>query len=511
MATDVKGVRLGVEQKAKGLWKIETKNLSEIDVTYEIYAHELTVRTSHVDSSHAFLHGPSYLMGVFGAKVLNPEIEFRFPGLWSKLSTSLKEISPTRDRFVYTAADYDELIDCPVEIGCHETDGFIHEGREHHLAFYGDLYPHKQNLKEDIKKIVAWITGEMKDIPYEKYLFIHHFAPRLYGGLEHLNSTALHFDSRKFLVRKDYLQYLCLVSHEYFHLWNVKRIRPRELGPFDYLNEGYTSMLWLAEGLTSFMDEWFIYRAGLCSLEEYLDMQKTNFDAYLKTPGRKFHSLEESSFNAWVKLYRPDENSRNSSISYYLKGGIVFFVLHSMLVKKNRSMMEVVQELWKHYLGRPERGLSRDEVYAIIEKVGGAEVREAFSVMVETTQDLPFEKACMDLGLEFRWNESSESWLGLEYDFEGSRVFVKSVLLDSPGYKAGLNAGDELVFIDHHRIIREDVEKWGQWLLADRSYHFTASRLSRRVDLSVTPGKAPRVLKEIVYKDKEEVEGKLRL
>jgi predicted metalloprotease with PDZ domain len=504
-------------QVAKGVWEIDreksalkTKH-SSLQVRYEIYCKELTVRTSHVDASHAFLHGPSYLMGLFEKEMENPTIEFRFPASWSKLSTGLKDISDKRDKFLYTAPDYDQLIDAPVEIGCHETDGFLALGKPHHLAFYGDQYPHNNNLKKDFQKIVETVAQHFgNDLPYDEYLFLTHFVPKHYGGLEHLNSTALHFDGRKLGNRKDYLTYLSLVAHEYFHLWNVKRIRPIELGPFDYLSEGYTTMLWLAEGLTSFMDDLFVYRAGLSTLEEYLEAVKGNLETYLNTPGRHYHSLEQSSFNAWVKLYRPDENSKNSSVSYYLKGGLVFTVLHSLLTKKGKSIDDLLMALWKDYKDRPLTGLTRADVYRMVEEIGGQEVLEEFSGMVETTQDINFEKAFNRMGLEFKWSEGSQAYLGAEFEFAGERATVKGIVLDSPAHRGGLNAGDEIIFVNGLRLLKEDVDKIGATFLIDKPYEFIVSRLSKLERLEITLSKAPRQLKEIVIKDRNLAEKAFR-
>jgi predicted metalloprotease with PDZ domain len=442
-------------------------------------------------------------MGVVGESFDNPMIEFRFPPLWSKLSTTLKDISSTRNQFIYSAKNYDELIDTPVEIGCHETDGFLYKGIPHHLANYGEIYPHKQNLKEDIKKVVEAVAKHFnEELPYDQYLFLTHFVPKLYGGLEHLNSTALQFDGRKLGNRKDYLTYLSLLGHEYFHLWNVKRIRPEELGPFDYLNENYTSLLWLAEGLTSFMDDLFVYRAGISTLEEYLDMVKGNFDVYFSTPGKNYHSLEQSSYNAWVKLYRPDENSKNSSVSYYLKGGLVFAVLHGLLVEKGKSINDLLMALWDDFKLRPEKGISRDGIYALIKKIGGDEVLNQFSNMVETTQDIDFESAFKKMGCEFKWQESSRPWLGLEWEFIGDRAVIKNITLDGPAHRAGLNAGDEIAFLNGLRFLREDAEKLDSMVMIDQPYELLISRLGKMEQVEVTPLKAPRVLKEISIFDR---------
>lgn len=496
-------------QVSKGEWVVDwtksdlKQNKEKFQITYVIYLNELTVRTSQVNISHAFLHGPSYLIGVNGESLPKPTIEFKFPPLWAKLSTSLEDISEERGRFIYSAANYDELIDCPVEIGCQDTDGFVYEGRPHNLAYYGNIYPHHENLKGDVKKIVQTVAEHFdNDIPYTQYLFLTHFGPKLRGGLEHLNSTALQFDGRKLANRKDYVAYLSLVAHEYFHLWNVKRIRPKELGPFDYLNENYTSMLWLSEGMTSFMDDLFVYRAGLCTMEEYLEQVRGNLDTYNWTPGKKFHSLEQSSFNAWVKLYRPDENTKNSSISYYLKGGLVFNVLHADLLQKGKSIDDLLKLLWAHYKRQPEVGVTKEEVYQMVEELGGKEILNRFSTMVETTEDIDFDTCFKHLGCQLVWSESKGPYLGMEWEYQGERTFAKLVHLDSPAYKAGVNPGDELIFLNGLRFLREDSNDLFSMMEINKPYELIVSRMGRLERFEIIPTPIPRFLKEIAVVDR---------
>ena len=469
-------------QEDKGTFAIDfTKSelntlQNQFSIEYDIYCHELTVRTSHVDESHAFLHGPSYLMGPVGESLVNPTIEFRFPALWSKVATGLKDISSDRAVFLYQAANYDELIDTPVEIGCHESDGFMAGGRPHHLNFYGPQYPHERKLKEDMQKIVETVSQVWQEIPYEQYVFITHLAPNLYGGLEHHNSTTLHFDGTLFHDREKYLEWLELVSHEYFHTWNVKRIRPKELGPFDYRTENYTRMHWLTEGLTSFMDRLLVLRSGLMTLEEYLEKMVKELNDYNKIPGRKFHSLEDSSFNAWIKLYRPDENSNNSSISYYLKGALVFLALQCMLGKKRKDIVSLLHHLWKRYKQNSQRGLEAQEVYKMIEDLSDVKTREQFETYITTTQEIDFESHLKDVGLKVEWDEETKPYLGIKPRFLGDRVFIKMILLDGPAYKAGLNAGDEILFMNAVRFLKEQWEEFPKIAKVGTSYEFLLSR-----------------------------------
>lgn len=508
------GERLHLEQTDISTFKIDwnkstLKNTGNdqdsFTVSYSVFCHELTVRTSHVDDSHAFLHLPTLLMGVLNKEILDPTIELSFPASWSKVTTGLKDISQKREVFIYSAKNYDDLIDSPIEIGCQETDGFEVDGIPHDVAFYGHLLPHKENIKADTKKIVEHIAHFMGGFPYEKYSFITHFVPGLYGGLEHKNSTALQYDPTQITNRKGYINYIALISHEYFHTWNVKRIRPKELGPFNYLKEATSNLLWLAEGLTSLMDELFIYRMGLISLEEYLDMQKENLNRYLSVPGRKFHSLDESSFNSWIKLYRPDENSNNSSVSYYLKGGIVFFALNIMLYKKGKSINDVLKLLWSDYQLNPDRGVNQEQVYAMVGEVGGPDIREQFEMMTSTTQEIDLESICLEAGLSVEWDKSEVPWLGFEPEYSGDRVIARTVTLDGPAYKAGLNAGDEIIAINGMRILKDRFNEFPKYLKINENYSITISRLATISSLTLNVGIQPAKIKTLSLIDREKV------
>ncbi|WP_372654125.1 M61 family metallopeptidase [Halobacteriovorax sp.] len=495
------------EQIDKGVYEVDfTKgdikgDKESFEISYDVFCHELTVRTSHIDESHAFLHGPTIFMGVLEKEILDPEVEIEFSPTWSKLTTGLKDISDKREVFLYTAKDYDDLIDSPIEIGCQDTDGFRVDGIDHELCWFGSPMKNDFDFKADIKKIVEHISKTMGEIPYEKYTFITHFAPNLFGGLEHKNSTALQYCSRSIIDRKGYTDWLELVAHEYFHTWNVKRIRPKELGPFDYLTEAKTRMHWLTEGLTSFMDQLFVYRCGLTSLEEYLEKMTTNLNRYFSIPGRKFHSLEDSSFNSWIKLYRPDENSNNSSISYYLKGGLVFFVLNVLLVKEGKGINDLLDLLWKRYKSNPDVGMEDHEVYSMIESLTNKSVSDKFSSMITSTEEIDFEAFLKEMSIEVEYTESKASSLGLTTSNSGDRVIIKSVELDGPAHKYGLNAGDEIIAIDGMRILSSDFQKYDKFLTVNKTYDFCVSRLGYITHVKVLMDHGPRTIKSLKSTD----------
>ncbi|MCY4523146.1 MAG: hypothetical protein OXB84_00260 [Halobacteriovoraceae bacterium] len=515
-AEDEKGKVLNYRQIDKGAWEVDwkssdqtSKNSLDFQITYEVYCHELTVRTSCVDVSHTFLHGPTYLMGIEGQNLADPKIQLEFPALWSKVATGLSDISPSREKFVYTARNYDQLIDSPIEIGCHESDGFKVEGVDHELAFYGTIRPHEHDLKKDIKTIVSLISSTMGDIPYERYVFIAHFIAGFYGGLEHNNSTVVHFDGTRLGVRKDYLDFLCLISHEYFHTWNIKRIRPRELGPFNYRRENHTKMLWLAEGLTSFMDTLFVYRAGLMKLEEYLEIIKKDINRYLDTPGRRFHSLEDSSFNAWIKLYRPDENTRNSTVSYYTKGGIVFFALNALFTTKAKSVNDLLKMLWSAYKKNPSCGLEDKDIYEMVEKIAGEDVRNKFETMIISTEEIDLPRIFQLIGAEIEFNKEKKTYLGMDAEFRNDRVFVKYVKLDGPAFRSGINVGDELLFIDNIRIVKNNYASLSETLKANHTYETVVCRHGNLLYLNWHTGETPPKIEKINISNKEKLQKSL--
>lgn len=508
-----KGVPLYFEKKKKGSWEIQwdgsemENEEEEFSISYEVYCHELTVRTSHIDSSHAFLHGPSYLIGLKASHFKEIEIEFRFPENWGKLSTGLRDISEERAeeraRFLYGAKDYDELLDCPVEIGNQVTDGFMVKEKPHFLAFWGETYPHERNIKGDIKTLTEHISSFMGgSLPYEDYTYITHFKKGIYGGLEHRNSTALHFDGRKLLSRQGYLNWLCLVSHEYFHTWNVKRIRPRELGPFDYENENYTRMLWLVEGLTSFVDELFVFQAGLCSLEEYLEMQKRNILRYEEVFGRYRDSLEDSSFDAWIKLYRPHENSQNSTVSYYLKGGLVFSILNTFFFQKGLSLQKFLHSLWKLYLQRPSQGVTKDEVMGLIRESIGDGLTEEFDELLTGTKDIDFDSYYSKIGLKIERRDEGKAYLGAQFDFQADNVFVKSIQENSPAKSYGLNPGDEIIALNHLRVSADDMKDLDSLVMKNRDYILTVSRLGKLMEIPIQFREKRSVIQKINVLDK---------
>jgi predicted metalloprotease with PDZ domain len=262
-------------------------------------------------------------------------------------------------------------------------------------------------------------------------------------------------------------------------------------------------MLWLAEGLTSFMDDLFILRAGLCSLEEYLTIQKGYFEKYYQSEGRHIQSLEESSFDAWIKLYRQEENTRNSTVSYYLKGGLVFSVLNCLLLPYQHCIDDVILGLWQLWCERPEQGLTTEEVLTLIESLSSASVRQQFQQLLSSTEEIDFAAYYQEIGLQFVWETDKAIDLGVQWEMNKHRLMIKSVRRESVANRQGLCAGDELLAINHTRIYPEEQDKLNQWLCPQQHYLFLVARLGQLVELSIVTDALPAKLQQLHSCDHE--------
>ncbi len=503
--TDGEGTPLPWRKISKDTWLVEAGAATQVTVTYRVYAFELTVRTSHLDGTHGYFNGANLLMYVHGRMREPLTLHVDPPAGW-QVTTGLTPLPsdparPTRASF--QAADYDELIDCPVECGTHRLLTFTVDGIPHRLAIWGRGNEDEARLLADTQRIVEAQRAFFGSLPYRDYTFILHLTDGRGGGLEHRNSVSNMVDRWTFGTEQGYERYLSLTSHELFHAWNVKRLRPAPLGPFDYQRENYTRLLWLMEGATSYYDDLLLVRAGLMSEERYLTKLADKIVQLQSQPGRRLQSLEQSSFDAWIKLYRPDENSLNSSISYYLKGSLVCWIFDMAIRAQTggeRSFDDVMRYLYQRYPiegpGIPEDGA----VLAALEAIGGdnGELRSLYQRYVSGVDELDYAAALAVVGLEPRWRYRSPrpdgqppAWLGINLRKQGERTVVATVRSDGPAYEAGVYAGDELVAFDGWRV---NEERLNQRLLERRpgeTARLTLFRDDSLIEVAVTLGVAP--------------------
>ncbi|MEA5595158.1 M61 family metallopeptidase [Rivularia sp. UHCC 0363] len=434
----------------KNYWQVDTNNVAKITIKYRIFANELTVRTNHLDATHAYFNGAALFFRIpeFDRQEIRVTIHTPHPQ-W-QITTTLSAVEEN----TFVAADFDTLVDSPFEIGSHQLYDFEVRSLPHQLAIWGKGNVQVEPMIEDIKRIIE-VEAQMFDgLPYEQYLFLLHLSAQSYGGLEHKNSCSLIYQRFGFSDREKYERFMQLVAHEFFHLWNVKRIRPKELEVFDYDQENYTPSLWFCEGTTSYYDLLIPLKAGIYNVKSYLNNLSKEITLYETTPGRKVQPVSESSFDAWIKLYRQDANSRNSQISYYLKGEMISLLLDLLIRDRHnnqRSLDDVMLKLWQQF-GKNEVGYTADELQQVIESVAGIDLTDFFQRFVHGTEDLPFNEYLQPFGLKLIADKTNEPFLGIKVTSENARESIKFVETDSPAQIAGIDAGDELLAIDGIKI-----------------------------------------------------------
>ena len=462
-AVDASGRSLQWEKPNKNTWRIVTGGAREWRAAYRVYANELSVRTNQLNSDHAFWNNAALLMYLEGFLTAPSTLHIQAPQPW-KVATGL----PAAGKNTFRAENFDVLYDSPVEVSNFKTISFTVKNVPHRIVIDGEGNYDPERMKRDVQKIVEASVELMGgEIPYRDYTFILHLRANTGGGLEHLNSTALGF--RRFSFRPDtnYRGFLGLVSHEFFHLWNVKRIRPDALGPFDYTKENYTKLLWVAEGVTSYYGELILRRAGLLSEKDFLTATARAFQSYQKIPGRRVMTAEEASFDTWIKYYRQDENSVNSQIDYYDKGAIVGLLLDLEIRKLShnaKSLDDVMRALYTEFF-KKNRNYTPADFQRLCEQMAGASLDGFFSRYVRGREEHDYNAGLLAAGLRLDSSEASDgvkavekAYLGADLTQEGDRLMVSRVLEGSPAYTQGLNTGDQIVAFDNMRVNKDFFE-----------------------------------------------------
>lgn len=448
------GKEVATRKERKNAWAIDHGGASEVVFTYELYCNDLSVRTNHFDSTHLFLNGAATFTYAAHAPNEGAEVTLDVPTEW-KVSTSLPRAG--KSARIVVAKDYDELVDAPIHAGHALSKTFEVLGKKHEFAVWGEAP--SADWDEVVRDTTTIIETEAKllgGLPYDDYKFIWLMTPKSRGGLEHEASTALTIPPGSFDDRRGYLDVLSLVAHEFLHLWNVKRIRPEGLTPYKYEEENYTRLLWWFEGGTSYFD-WRILRlAGLCTVDEYLEHLGDEIARLEDTPGRMQQSASEASFDAWIKLYRADENTINSTISYYLKGEIICALLDIEMRARTageRGLDHVLTELWRTF-GTERRPVPEDGMTAIIERVAGVPLKDVLDPWVDGRGELPIDTVLAKMGLEVRRDvgKRARGSLGVRLRTSDGRATIASVLRGRAAQRAGLDAGDEIVAVAGRRI-----------------------------------------------------------
>jgi predicted metalloprotease with PDZ domain len=470
-AADAAGQPLKWEKTNKDTWRVVTNGAREWHATYRVYANELSVRTSELNSGHAFWNNATLLMYLEGFLKSPSTVRVLAPDVW-KVATGLPAVPGQKNNF--HAENFDILYDSPFEASNFKTLVFNVKGVPHRIVIDGEGNYDPERMRVDVQKIVETQAALMGEIPYRDYTFILHLRSNAGGGLEHLNSTALGYPRFGFRIRtgdratsaapnaaetdRDYRGFLSLVSHEFFHLWNVKRIRPDALGPFDYTQENYTKVLWVAEGITDYYADLSLRRAGLISESEFLSATARSIQQLQNTPGRLEQNVEESSFDSWIKYYRQDENSINSQVSYYDKGALLGLLLDLEIRKRSngaKSLDDVMRYLYAEFF-KKNRNYGPGDFQKACELMAGSSLEEFFNKYVRGTGELDYNAALEAAGLRLDTGSGTASvYFGADVAMDDDRLIVRRVYAGSPAYEQGLNAGDQIVAMDNMRVTRD--------------------------------------------------------
>ena len=452
----VNGKPAKVQKITKNTWRVFNAKAAAVKVNYRVYAYEISVRTAFIDESHAFLSSASIFMYPAGM-IKNPSTVKIVPfGKWDQVNTGLEPVAG--QKFTYYASDFDVLFDSPIEVGNQDVFEFNAAGVRHIVAMYGGGNYDKERLKVDMAKIVEEGTKIFGDNPNKHYTFIVHNYANGGGGLEHLNSTVLGATRNAYGTERGYKGFLSLVAHEYFHLWNVKRLRPVALGPFDYDNENYTTNLWTAEGFTSYYENKLLIRAGHTNEATFLNDIIGGLGTVINTPGSKVQSASSSSFDAWIIGYRPNENSKNSAISYYSKGEIVGLLMDLEIAhatKGAKSLDDVMKAMYEEGKVK-KRGYTDAEFKAMVEKISGMSFTNFWAKYVDGTDDIEFTKYFAYAGIDAVGETASPNkpYTGASLKVDRT-VAISGVTRNSPAWVQGLNVNDDILAIDGSSIVDE--------------------------------------------------------
>lgn len=468
-AYDEDGRQLQIQKFEKNKWRLFNTDHELITVEYDVYAYDLSVRGAYVDQNRLYVNPACACLGLEGQENKEIELEIFLPDELKhfQLATGMQAKSLVKGRFTLKAKNYAELIDAPFELAEQTRFSFEANGIPHEFVVSGKHAMNAVRMQQDIEKICATEISMFGSAPFTDYTFMTMATGNSYGGLEHPNSTSL-ISPRDDLPKanepeepsKDYQRFLGLCSHEYFHSWLVKFIRPENFVNYDLNREGYTSLLWIFEGFTSYYDDLILLRSGVINQESYITLLKAQIDRYLQNPGRAIQSVSESSFDAWVKFYRQDENSNNAGTSYYNKGCLVALCLDLGLRLRGSSLDALMRRLYEN----AQKGVQVHErtIFELCKELTGDDWSEQINHLINTTDELPLDQLFPEFGMAYSLKNDKSLPFGLKLADKPEGVLVQSARRDGVAVLAGLSANDVIIAIDGLKATTKLVESYAK-------------------------------------------------
>ena len=509
-AYDEEGRLLEIQKFEKNKWRLFNTDHELITVEYDVYAYDLSVRGAYVDQTRLYVNPACACLGLEGQEDKAVEVELFLPDELKhfQLATGMASKSLVKGRFTLKAKNYAELIDAPFELAEQTRFGFEANGIPHEFVVSGKHAMNAARMQQDIEKICATEISMFGSAPFSNYTFMTMATANSYGGLEHPNSTSL-ITPREDLPKanepeepsEDYQRFLGLCSHEYFHSWLVKFIRPENFVNYDLNKEGYTSLLWIFEGFTSYYDDLILLRSGVISQASYIKLLKTQIDRYLQNPGRFVQSVSESSFDAWVKFYRQDENSNNGGTSYYNKGCLVALCLDLGLRLRGSSLDALMRKLYEN----AQKGIQVHErtIVDLCNELTGDNWIEQINHLINTTDELPLDQLFPEFGLSYSLKNDKSLPLGLKLVDKLEGVLVQSARRDGAAAQSGLSAHDVIIAIDGLKATAKLVEKYAK---QDGIYSILAFRRDELMSFDVNAAGSELTEVELKIEDQAKAE-----
>ncbi len=513
-AYDEAGRLLQISKFEKNKWRLFNTDHELITVEYDVYAYDLSVRGAYVDQTRLYVNPACACLALEGQEEAPVEVEVFLPNELKhfQLATGLENKSLVKGRHTLKAENYAQLIDSPFELADQTRFSFEANGIPHEFVVSGKHTMNAERMKQDIEKICATEISMFGSAPFKNYTFMTMATGNSYGGLEHPNSTSL-ITPRDDLPKAneptepsvDYQRFLGLCSHEYFHSWLVKFIRPENFVNYDLDKESYTSLLWIFEGFTSYYDDLILLRSDVISQDSYLKLLKSQIDRYLQNPGREIQTVAESSFDAWVKFYRQDENSNNAGTSYYNKGSLVALCLDLGLRLKGSSLDALMRRLYEN----AQNGMQVSErtVFDLCKELTSDDWVEQINHLINTTDELPLDQLFPEFGLSYTLKNEKALPFGLKLVDKPEGVFVQHTRRDSVAVKAGLSANDTVVAIDgvkaSEKLLNEYAKQQG-------AFTVHAFRRDELMQFEVQGGQSDLTTIELKVEDQAKVEKWLK-
>ncbi len=483
-ATGAGGKTLPWSKTDKKTWRVETKGATAVTVKYKVYANEAGQRTKWLNDEGAFLDGASAFMYIQELSNLPLKVTVIPYKDWH-VTTGLDGVEGARNAF--SAPNYLHLADCPLFVGNQKDFEFMAEGKKHVLSILGDGDYDSKQMLEDLAKFVKANKEFWGSLPYERYVFMLQLSAQGGGGTEHVNSTIMGARPFGFGNANSYNGFLGLVSHEYFHTWNVKQIRPKGVSPYDWTKENYTKELWIAEGTTSYYSPLMMIRAGFTKGDRYIEQLANQIQGDRQRPGNTFQSASESGFDAWVKYWKGNQQAYNAESDYYDRGADLSLFLDLEIRNRSankHSLDDVLRAMYKRFPWNGT-GYTVDDFQKVCEEFAGGSLQKFFTDCVDGTKPLEWEQCLLSAGLEAKIKEEGKPWLGIQTRDQGDRTTIVRVVAGTPGYDAGLDLNDEIIALNGYRVRTQDIQQRTGSMKAGDKVKLTVMRNERLREFEV--------------------------